>query len=72
MVGVQNSEVECPKCKGNYGFTEFQTRTQEEWFSCERCGYHLSYEIKEEDRKNKKLLKDCEFEKKESGGIGGV
>lgn len=64
------SDVKCPKCKYKYAMSDLYYRTGEEYIFCDRCGYSLSWTIKEEDRKNKKLLKDCEFDKKESGGFG--
>lgn len=72
MVGVQNHGEKCPKCKGNYGFYELETRTQEEYFMCERCGY--SYENKisnwEEIKGKKRTEAKAKYKVKESDGFG--
>jgi len=72
MVGVQNHGEKCPKCKGNYGFSEFETRTQENFFMCERCGYDVGYKISnwEEIKGKKKTEATPKWKKKESGGFG--
>lgn len=54
MVGVQ-SERKCPKCGYLYGFYEFQTRTSEEYFLCNRCGYNHSTHVVIDKEKNRRI-----------------
>lgn len=46
---------ECPRCKG-YMSTEFNIRTMEEWFFCERCGLQEEWTLRTDD--NGKYVKD--------------
>tara|TARA_R100000908_G_C3639605_1_gene76520 strand:+ start:97 stop:543 length:447 start_codon:yes stop_codon:yes gene_type:complete len=40
-----SQEQECQRCGYEHGYHEFQTRTQEEYFMCRRCGHQIQYVI---------------------------
>jgi hypothetical protein len=39
MSDVFDTDIECPVCYGNFAHTDFEIRTNEREFDCERCGY---------------------------------
>jgi len=50
MSGVFETDVECPVCHGNFAHTDFETRTNEREFDCERCGYSYQTKLVERGR----------------------
>jgi hypothetical protein len=39
MGSVQDCKVKCPKCGERKGIYELETRSNEEWFACQACGW---------------------------------
>ena len=39
MPGSLEFKLKCPTCGKHQGVSEFNTRTREEWFGCEACGW---------------------------------
>ena len=63
-MSMVSREQECQRCSYEHGYYEFQTRTYEEYFMCNRCGHQVRYIITNLDSKNYKSGKDKGTQKK--------